>query len=189
MSNFILFFVMKKLIFSVLIMLIWGKNFCQIKVYDSTDVFYSKTDFTFISDISNWNYKLKLRKSKAGEIGKLLFYRVTQFRGNTNNEFYASYNLWIEFSIYHLKDSLKAKAISNSLRKITFCTSPEIGGDYFAIGNFIFVNNVNCIRCNGPGSKDYCRPIVQKSFLNVSQSRIASLKEIVSQFPISDGHK
>ena len=165
-------------------------SFSQINVYDTANKYFSKTDFSFKDDLSNWRYKLQLKKGlfkKSKSLGHLMFYRTEAWEDLTK-EFHWKWNAYIQFEIYNIKDSTLALDASQSVRKFDYCNPLETGGDYFVVGNFIFVNEVNCVQC-AKENKDYCRPTVKKAFMNVNKNEISTIQEIVSQFQIQDGYK
>ena len=178
--------------FAILVLcLLFSTKHClaQINVYDTSDSQFSKTNFSFKDDLGKWSYKLRLKKKllkKSGSLGRVLFYRTELFDNSGKNEFYVNWNAYIQFEIYNIKDSASALEGIRSLKPFNYCEAPDNGGDYFIIGNFLFANEVNCLRCTW-NKTDYCRPTVRRIFMNVDKNRISTIREIVSQFQIQNG--
>jgi hypothetical protein len=122
-------------------------------------------------------------------IGLLTFYRTKSIYDSIRMKTYN--RLWqpsISFEIYKLSDTTFCSQKSNILHLLSNCTPPDVGGDYFAFGNFIFLNKSVCISCtNYLTNVDYCRPVINYVFTRVTNKDVSNLNELVKQFIIKRG--
>jgi hypothetical protein len=178
-----------KIIYQFLILFLFASTqvIGQTFIYDTTDNHYAGVNFTFKDDLKYWTYKLHSKKpsKKDQSIGYINFWRTEKWDDNADKEFHMAWNPGIGFEIFDLKDSSVALNISRQVRLLSSCVAPHIGGDYFVVGNFIFVNSVSCVSCyRGKNSTDYCRPTIYRIFKNIDLTKISSLTDIVQQLGI-----
>ncbi len=70
------------------------------------------------------------------------------------------------------------------------CVPPDVGGDYFIIGKYIFLNDNVCLNCRKYDTGiDYCRPVINFVISKIDKNRVETLDEITGQFVIGNGNK
>jgi hypothetical protein len=152
------------------------------------------TDFNKIDTLEYWNYKLDLQYKQSENdtvkpIGLLTFYRIKSIDDSISMKIYNK--LWqpsISYEIYKLSDTTFCNQKSNTIHLLSSCSPPNIGGDYFIFGNFVFLNKSACISCSNYLTKDdYCRPVINYVFINVTNKNVTNLYDLVKQFIISPG--
>ena len=173
---------MKLIILSV-VLLALGYITNGQSIYDSTDQYYSKTDFSFKDNLDVWRYKVHMYNRNSDQIGYIILWRAEPW-DFSNAEFHSAWSPNIRFDVFRLIDSLSVFSDVDSIRKSSTCRPPEVGGDRFIIGDFIFANYQFCLTCVGLGNKDYCRPTIKRIFENIDRTKISSLKDILNQLPI-----
>lgn len=173
-----------------LILLLMLTSCCAIgqqSIYDTTDKHYRGINFGFTDDLGYWTFKFEKNRAtkKNPSIGHIAFWRKQGFDDHTNKEFHSAWSPGISFEIFSLKDSLKALEVSKNMRSVALCETPQIGGDWFVIGNFIFVNGESCVLCYRKlNETEYCRPTINNIFSMLKVSKETSIKEIINQLPI-----
>ena len=173
----------------VLILLSSSQGYGQNIVYDTTDKYYAGIDFTFKDNLSYWTYDFRSRKptKKDQSIGHITLWRTEKWDDNKDKEFHVSWNPGISFDIFNLKDSAKALELSRTMRSLTVCKIPQVGGDLFVLGNFVFVNSEPCVSCYRKlTNKEYCRPMINLLFSGIDISKISRLKDLINQLPIKE---
>ena len=90
------------------------------------------------------------------------------------------------FYIYNISDSIHCNNESKSLKELSNCIAPQVGGDLFIIGKFIFLNPELCLSCGTPfyGKLDYCRPLINFIFSKLDYKNVETIQSIVNQLPI-----
>ena len=164
---------------------------CQKFIYDTTDTYYAGVKFSFQDDLNYWTYKFHPKKTtrKDKSIGVINFWRTERWDDSKDAEFHTSWNPHISFDIYNLEDSAIAQNTSRIMRAITSCVPPHTGGDYFIVGNFVFVNPVSCVSCyRGKNNTDYCRPTIYRIFKSIDLTKVTSLKDIIQQLEIKSSY-
>jgi hypothetical protein len=164
-------------------------SFCQENVYDTTDPLYAAVDFSFKDDLNVWRYKARLRKpsNKNASLGYIIFWRTEKWDDNTDKEFHMGWNAGIIFQIFRIKDSALGLSYSRFARNSTQCSPPRVGGDWFILSNFLFVNKEPCLACfRKKNATDYCRPVMNQIFSQVYISNVSSVKDIIKQLPIQE---
>jgi len=161
---------------------------------DNQTYFYAKTDYNKIDSLSLWNYSLdtnciaKYNESSI-PIGKITFWRIKPLDDGISLKIYNQ--LWtprISYEIFNLRDSAFCLKQSRQTRMLSSCVPPNVGGDIFIIGSFIFFNRDVCLDCTKyDNGQDYCRPIIRQIVDKVDKSKVESLDEIVGQFIIKPG--
>ena len=151
---------------------------------------YSKTDFSKIDSLNCWFYVLT-DKSPGYEdavkpVGQLIFQRTHAAKDKIREElFNGGFVPNVIFQIFDIKDSAYCFKKSRTIRTVSSCNSPDVGGDIVILGKYIFFANSVCLQCKGfDNSLDYCRPVINKIFLSVDRKKAASLEQMVKQFPI-----
>jgi hypothetical protein len=165
--------------------------FSQKNVYDTTDPFYAAVDFSFKDDLNVWRYKAHLRKptNKNPSLGYVIFWRTEMWDDNTDKEFHMGWNAGIIFQVFNIKDSALGLSLSRFARNSTQCGPPRIGGDWFILSNFLFVNEEPCLACfRKKNATDYCRPVINQIFSQIDLSNVSSVKDIIKQLPIQEGN-
>lgn len=150
---------------------------------------FSQNDF--IDNFNDWKfeyYPLENNNAEASPIGVINFKRVNGLEISEkliyNNKFWFPN---IEYSIYELKDSISCKRTSLIVQHKSSCVPPNIGGDYFVKGNFIFLNQHACLDCQSPSSDiDFCRPIIKSIFDSIKTNPETQLQDILNQIPLKE---
>ena len=167
----------------------------RLAKYD--DVFpaaYKKTDFSKIDTLALWNYKfVSTSKDKpAGPVhvvGILTFWRTRELRDTISQKLY--HHGWspsIAYLVFNLSDSAYCKKTSLRIRMLTSCVPPAVGGDYFIIGKYIFLNEQICLECRKYDTGvDFCRPVINLVISKVDKRKAATLEDIFKQFVIHKG--
>ena len=161
----------------------------QNNVYDTTDKHYTGIDFRFKDDLNYWTYQFKKRKAtkKNLAIGHISLWRTEKWDDNKDKEFHPSWNPGISFDIFNLKDSIAALELSKTMRSLTICETPQIGGDIFVVGSFVFVNSEPCVSCYRKlTNEEYCRPTINFLFSGINISKFSTLKDLINQLPIKE---
>lgn len=145
--------------------------------------------FCQVDSLEFWSYTLHTySKTKSDKsIGRITFSRSKPVheRGNPDDMYTGECLPSITYFIYGLADSIECKGLSRRARVYSSCWGPSMGGDFVAVGNYIFLNRdvcVNCV-CEQPGV-DHCRPTVNRILTNVNVLKAKSLEELVGQFGI-----
>ena len=178
-----------KIIYQFFILLLFTSTqvIGQTFIYDTTDSHYAGVNFTFKDDLNDWTYKFHSKKpsKKNRSIGYINFWRTEKWDDNTDKEFHMAWNPGIGFEIFDLKDSSIALNISRQAGMLSSCVAPRIGGDYFVVGNFVFVNSVPCVFCyRSKNNTDYCRPAIYRIFKSIDLTKVTSLTDIIQQLGI-----
>jgi hypothetical protein len=156
--------------------------------------YYSATDFSNIDSIELWNYKLNdnyhgEKEDSIRPVGEIFFWRTNSIDDKISQQVYGHF--WtarIEFDIFALKDSSYCYFRADRTRFYSSCVPPQVGGDIIKIGNFIFVSRGVCMSCHRYDTNvDYCRPVINYIFSKVDETKVNSLKDLVSQFIIKQG--
>jgi hypothetical protein len=187
---------MRIITFIFFIALFCSDTFGQANVYGNNRIvyYYSLTDFSNIDTLEYWNYKLDLTNKPTENdtvkpIGLLTFYRTKSIDDSISLKTYN--RLWqpaISFDIYKLSDTTFCSQKSNLLHMLSSCSPPNVGGDYFVFGNFVFLNKSVCISCSNYLTKgDYCRPVINYVFTRVTDKNVTNLNDLVKQFIIKRG--
>ncbi len=187
---------MKLIVFLFFLSLFCLYSLGQTKIYDSNQIMlnYPSTDFNKIDTLEYWNYKLDL-KYKSTEtdmvkpIGLLTFSRIKSIDDSINLKVYNKpWKPMISFEIYKLSDTTFCSKKSNLIHVLSSCTPPNVGGDCFIFGNFIFLNKNECVSCSDYVTKvDYCRPVINYAFMSVKNRNVKNLNDLVTQFKIKSG--
>jgi len=159
----------------------------QQLVYDTSDKQYAGIDFKFKDDLSFWTFKFQKKRAtkKDPSIGHIAFWRIQGFDDVTDKEFHSAWRPGMSFEIFLLKDSIKAREISTDIASLSLCEIPQIWGDLFILGDFIFVNGESCVLCYHKANKtEYCRPTINYIFSMLRVTNDTSIKEIITQLPI-----
>ncbi len=163
-------------------------------VFKPGDFYASKTNFKFIDTLARWQYQFDTSytgssKDTVKSLGRITFYRTIALYDTMSRQIYdADWRPVIDFEIFSLRDSIFCFTKSKLSILLSSCVPPDVGGDIFIIGNFIFLNRSVCINCAKYDTGiDYCRPIVKYVFSKVGIAHIAKLQDIVKQFPIKAG--
>jgi hypothetical protein len=170
-----------------LVLLTPSMSIGQQLVYDTSDKQYAGIDFKFKDDLGFWTFKFQKKRAtkKDPSVGHIAFWRTKGFDDVTDKEFHSAWSPGISFEIFLLKDSIKARELSAGIASLSLCEIPQIGGDWFILGNFIFVNGESCVMCYRKSNKtEYCRPTINYIFSLLRVSNDTSMKEIVNQLPI-----
>ena len=187
---------MRRITFIFFIILFCPDIFGQTNIYRDNRImhYYSLTDFNKIDTLEYWNYKLDLNhkpteNDKVKPIGLLTFYRTKSIDDSVSLKTYN--RLWqpsISFDIYKLSDTSFCSQKSNLIHLLSSCSPPNVGGDYFVFGNFVFLNTDVCISCSNYLTKvDYCRPVINNVFTSVTNKNVTILNDLVKQFIIKRG--
>jgi hypothetical protein len=161
---------------------------------DKWSSYYDKTDFSIIDTVDLWAYRFEgACKEKLSDsvqaLGRLSFFREKTVYDSARSR--SEGRLWnpvIEYTIYKLSDSAYCMQRSTHIRLISNCLPPSVGGDYFILGGYIFLNENVCLSCiNYATGIDYCRPVVNYVISKVNRNKVATLEEIFNQFQIHKG--
>jgi hypothetical protein len=143
-----------------------------------------------VDTLKSWNYQFDdSKKSESTDsvqrLGFLTFLRIRQIVDSTYFNVYHQY--WkphMTFNIFNLSDSAYVKKQFIRTMMLSSCVGPEVGGDYFIIGKYIFANFSVCLNCAITGI-DYCRPLINFVINRVDIKRAETLDEIFNQFVIN----
>jgi hypothetical protein len=146
-------------------------------------------DYSYQPDtLALWNYQFKAfvgaKTDSVKPIGVLFLWRNKPVIDNSYLSVYKTFPTPLfEFTVYNITDSAYCKKEALKGMLISNCLPPDVGGDYFIIGNYFFVNYGLCIPCRFLGT-DYCRPVLGAVLNNVDARRVTSLADIFKQFSI-----
>jgi len=158
------------------------------------NMYYSKTDFSFVDTLDLWNYELDTTyKGKQSDsvkpIGKLIFWRIRPIDDGISKRLYNQ--LWtpfITFDVFNISDTNYCYEESKRTRYFSSCVPPDVGGDLIKIDKFIFLNHSVCLGCQRHDTKvDYCRPLINYVFSKLDKTGITTIQSLVNRFRISAG--
>lgn len=156
---------------------------------------YSLTDFSSIDTLEHWNYTLDLtykpiKNDSVSPIGLLTFSRTRPIDDSISLE--ADNISWqpsISFEIYNLSDTSYCYRKSELIRIFSSCSPPNVGGDCFVFGNFVFLNSQVCVKCSNNSTKlDFCRPLVNYVFNKLTDKTVTNLADLSKQFIIKSNN-
>jgi hypothetical protein len=165
------------------------------KIHRPNDYHRLGTDLKNIDTLSLWNYQLDSPyvtrfQDSVKPIGHISFWRTKPI-SNDPGLYVQARAPAIDFEIFDIKDS--SYCYKSSWRTIvaSSCVPPDVGGDVFVIGKFIFLNRSACVNCGSYGTPniDYCRPTINFIFSRFSGNDISTLAGIVRQLPIKSGRR
>ncbi len=153
------------------------------------------TDLGNIDTLSLWNYRLDSPyvtrfQDSVEPIGYISFWRTKPI--SNEPQIYDQVQVpSIDFEIFDIRDSSFCYQRSRFTKFYSSCVPPDVGGDVFVIGRFIFLNRKVCVNCGSDGTRniDYCRPILKFIFSRVTGDDISTLADIVRQLPIKSGRR
>jgi hypothetical protein len=164
------------------------------KVYPTSDFHRLGTDLGNIDTLSLWNYRLDSPyvtrfQDSVKPIGYISFWRTKPI-SNEPKLYDQAQVPSINFEIFDIKDSSFCYQSSRLTRFFSSCVAPDVGGDLFVIGKFIFLNRYVCVNCGSYGipNIDYCRPVIKFIFSRFTGD-ISTLADIVRQLPIKSGRR
>lgn len=164
--------------------------------HNDTIALVKRADLNKIDTLNRWNYIFSDKnKSKPGDsvqlLGKVTFYRVKPLYDSTSLRIYnRNWSPSITYYIYNLSDSAYCYKESLQTKILSSCVPPDVGGNHFIIGKYIFVNFDVCLNCSKPDDrKEYCRPLVGYVISKIDKNKTATLKDIFSQFVIKRGNR
>lgn len=142
---------------------------------DTTQYYYSKTDFNDIDTISEWSFKIDTvsiyETNQTKPIGEIYFFCL---KPNSFN-----WPLQMTFFIYKITDSVYCRNKSKKIRLLSDYIPPNLGGDYIIIGELIFLNTDYCnIEMND------IRPMLNKIFSIIDENKIATISSLKSQLEL-----
>jgi len=146
-------------------------------------------DYSYPPDtLALWNYQFKAfvgaKTDSVKPIGVLFIWRSKPV---IDNSYFSVYKVFptplFVFSVYNIIDSAYCKKEALKGMLISNCLPPDVGGDYFIIGNYFFVNYGLCIPCHFLGT-DYCRPVLGAVLNHVDVRRVSTLADLFKQFSI-----
>jgi hypothetical protein len=147
-------------------------------------------DLSNVDTLARWRYRfVKTSQEKSAtptELGKISFYRTRALDDSISVKIYhQKWSPGMSYSVFNLSDSTYCIKMANHTRVYSSCVPPDVGGDYFVLGKYIFVNLSVCLNCRKHDSGiDYCRPLVNYVISKVDKNKAATLDEIFSQFVI-----
>ena len=163
-------------------------------VYGATDSRFSAVNLKNIDTLSLWNYQLDTPfvsgfRDSIKPVGHISFWRIKPFAADLEKNKNTRAVPFIDFEIFDIRDSSFCDQQSRKIMFITNCVPPNVGGDLFAIGHYIFLNRWACVSCGSQSEplRDYCRPVINFIFSRFSGNERSSLADIVRQFPIKAG--
>ncbi len=145
----------------------------------------------FLDSISNWSYLFDktykgFRNDSIRAMGLVTFQRVKPPKEGIISETGKVFIPSMDFEIFHLTDSAFATRKSTFTKVISSCMPPNVGGDLFIVGKFIFVNRDVCVNCRQyPDTIDYCRPMIRKILAGANQDKALTLEEILASLPVN----
>jgi hypothetical protein len=146
-------------------------------------------DYSYPPDtLELWNYQFKAfigaKTDSVKPLGLLVLWRNKPINDRSHFETYKSFPTPLfEFTVYNITDSAYCQKEALRAMLITSCLPPDIGGDYFIIGNYFFINYGLCIPCRFLGT-DYCRPVLGAVLSHIDARRSSTLADIFKQFII-----
>ena len=175
-------------IFNLFVSHVWGQS---STVYDTTDKYYSKTNFGYVDTVEHWTFTIDTSyradlEDTIKPIGSIAFMRNVKMYDK--KYFAANKKLWypyLSFEIFYLRDSLFCSEESKLYRRISSCTAPDVGGDLLVIGDFILLNRYVCLHVRKwDDDIDYARPVINNILSNINQNKIHSLTDFITVLPI-----
>ena len=146
---------------------------------------------TKIDSISLWKYKVDylykgFDSDSVKARGKITFYRTKGLDDRFSLKHYGKpWKPSIEFSIYEISEIDFVKKESNKVLLISSCMNPEVGGDYFIIGDLILFNRSPCLSCEHNITKvEYCRPIIKFIISKIDTNKVLSVNDLIKQLII-----
>jgi hypothetical protein len=165
------------------------------KVHATSDFHSLGTDLRNIDTLSLWNYRLDSPyvtrfQDSVKPIGFISFWRTKPI-SNDPILYDQPQVPSINFEIFDIRDSSFCYQSSRLTKFFSSCVPPNVGGDVFVIGKFIFLNRSVCVSCGSYGTPniDYCRPTINFIFSRFTENDISTLADIVRQLPIKSGRR
>lgn len=143
---------------------------------------------SLVDSLTVWAYDLDIysKKENGKPIGQITFWRTRPIDDGISKKIYGAF--WtpnISYEIFDSSDSLYCQEQSHRTKVFSSCVGPDVGGDIFIIGHFIFLNRNVCLSCEKyKTGVDFCRPQVSRIIAAVGQKNIDTVQKIVQQFPI-----
>jgi len=172
----------------------FGQHF-DYKVNPPNDYHRLGTAQKNMDTLSLWNYRLDLtyvpaRHDSATPLGFIRFWRIKPIANDPILNEQAP-PPGINFEIFDIRDSSFCYRSAHNAIFYSSCVPPNVGGDVFVIGKFIFLNRSACVHCGSAGAPhvDYCRPVINFIFKTLADSDISTLADIVRYLPIRSGRQ
>jgi len=154
---------------------------------------YNKTNFNKIDTLALWHYKFEGTNKKTPNspvpVGLLTFWRIRPLYDTLYEKIY--HHGWspsISYFVFNLSDSDYCKKTSLRIRMLASCRPPAVGGDYFILGKYIFLNEQVCLECQQYDTgADFCRPVINFIISKIDERKAATLDDIFKQFVIRKG--
>jgi hypothetical protein len=148
-----------------------------------------------VDTLSLWNYQLDSPyvtrfQGSVKPVGYISFWRTKPI--SNDPKLYGQAQVpSIDFEIFDISDSSFCYQSSRNTIIYSNCVPPNVGGDVFVIGKFIFLNRSVCVNCGSYGAPniDHCRPIINFIFSRLTGSDFSTLADIVRQLPIKSGRR
>jgi hypothetical protein len=153
------------------------------------------TDLKNIDTLGLWNYRLDSPyvarfQDSVKAIGYISFWRTKPI-SNDPKLYDPARVPAIDFEIFDIRDSSFCYQSSHNAIISSSCVPPNVGGDVFVIGRFIFLNRGVCVKCgsNDTPNVDHCRPTIDFILKTLASSDISTFADIVRQLPIKSGRR
>jgi hypothetical protein len=148
-----------------------------------------------VDTLSLWNYRLDSPyvtrfQDSVKPIAYISFWRTKPISNDPKLSDQAHVPS-IDFEIFDIGDSSFCYQTSLHTRIYSSCLPPNVGGDIFVVGKFIFLNRRVCVGCGSSTTPniDYCRPIIKFILSRLTENDISTLANIVRQLHIKSGRR
>jgi len=140
-----------------------------------------------------WNYQFKpaagAKTDSVQPLGTLFLWRNKPINDRDYFSIYKSFPTPLfKFTVYNITDSAYCEKEALRGMVMSNCLPPDVGGDYFIIGNYFFINYGLCIPCRFLGT-DYCRPVLGAVLKPIDARHVTSLNDIFKQFIVKVGER
>lgn len=91
----------------------------------------------------------------------------------------------MKYYVYYKTQLDSCQNISQKIKEKAECGLVNTGGDILTIGNFILLNNDNCVTCASENNIDYCRNILKRIVTSIKKVKTLEWKKILDQLIIN----
>jgi len=89
------------------------------------------------------------------------------------------------FNIYPVSLIDTIKIMSLNCKIYTSCVPPNVGGDYYVLLDYVFINYSSCVNCSSTDYKtDLCRANINRIISSIKKKHYSSIDELLADLPI-----
>lgn len=89
------------------------------------------------------------------------------------------------FNVYPVSMIDTVKKMSFKCKVFASCVPPNVGGDYYVLKDFVFINYSSCVDCAYANYKtDLCRANINRIISSIKERHYSSIDELLADLPI-----